>query len=138
MEDQKCGTCRFWKGDGKDEDLRSCRRYPPVFTHVGVPPLDFRAVDWPSVLENDWCGEWRETFEVERLSRARLLQHEKEAQIWTNMLKGMEDQLWDPNYKPKPMRHQWCERHDRALDVDSGDGPGPYKRCSKCMEEGLG
>lgn len=51
----KCGTCQYY-----EPETDQCRRRPPVI--IVVKDLHNRPVgvsDWPSVKEDDWCGEWR-------------------------------------------------------------------------------
>ena len=51
MEKEQCSNCKFyWKQPTSVIGL--CRRYPPSVVNVE------RAPQWPTVLLNDWCGEW--------------------------------------------------------------------------------
>lgn len=65
-----CETCRFWK---KDEDNRPmaghgfCHRFPPAISFQirnndpdDVYPWGY----WPSVAQDNWCGEHQEAGHV--------------------------------------------------------------------------
>jgi len=51
MDEQQCGTCRFWKPERSTDYYAACRRLPPVV------PGD-KSWKWPCTGRDDWCGEW--------------------------------------------------------------------------------
>lgn len=65
--EKKCATCRFSERDWREDLL--CRRRAPSRTgwtdqamRDGMPQVGVVqggiSSGWPTVLENDWCGEW--------------------------------------------------------------------------------
>ena len=74
-EDQSCENCRFWfeiedeDPDEQDEDgppddtVGLCQRYPPM--EIKHP------AEWPELNSADWCGEWKETVNVEKAMTAK-------------------------------------------------------------------
>ena len=78
MDDERCGTCKFYKieeetkrGHINDDEIHEddfeaeCRRYPPVrgdkdyFGSINDPDLLRDFFSGPSVQTTNWCGEWR-------------------------------------------------------------------------------
>ena len=70
-EVESCSNCRYWfeiKDECPDEEggedysdelsTGSCQRYPP--SDLNYPP------EWPTLVEGEWCGEWKETVEAEQ------------------------------------------------------------------------
>ena len=49
QDGQHCWNCRFCRSNGWP---RQCRRWAPD------PFRANRGAPWPSVEDNDWCGEW--------------------------------------------------------------------------------
>ncbi len=54
----QCGNCRFYKDFGFRVGTR-CRRHSPVFVLRDVDDFESKCRAWPSVNEDDWCGEHR-------------------------------------------------------------------------------
>lgn len=76
----ECGNCRFWHknktgGEDSSDDQGTCRRFPPVLSHVAHYDNYRKDVedDWepsemhywfqPITLRDDWCGEYKEAGE---------------------------------------------------------------------------
>lgn len=55
-----CKTCKFFYSFGKV--LGECRAHPPSFEspHVNDWNTNDKRGYWPDVLENEWCGEYKE------------------------------------------------------------------------------
>lgn len=52
MDSPRCDKCKYWDGG-------CCRRRSPApFNDDKVPPGV--GAFWPSVLPNDWCGEFKQ------------------------------------------------------------------------------
>ncbi len=62
----RCAGCVFAKMvcDGDNKGNLLCRRYPPV------PTRDLFWAQYPFVLEDGWCGEWRDKSHSEVLNEA--------------------------------------------------------------------
>ena len=70
---EACGNCRFYLVevwlDLTEADFGKCRRYPPR-EEVALIPVDLKPrvkksfsdglPKFTTVLEESWCGEWRE------------------------------------------------------------------------------
>lgn len=58
--EESCKTCRFYqphkKGNGADLEVGFCRRYAP--RHVSGVGTGYEEILWPTVTEDDWCGEY--------------------------------------------------------------------------------
>lgn len=54
MSRQTCENCKYFES-GLDDDLGTCRRYPPVF--IGDSSEELYGL--PPVAVIDWCGEWK-------------------------------------------------------------------------------
>lgn len=56
----KCQNCAFYRAqrdeDGRLEEYGRCHRYPPVM----VPEAEMHSFDFPTVNEEDFCGEWQQ------------------------------------------------------------------------------
>ena len=50
---KKCKTCKYYEPFNKDAVGGYCRRFPPVGDNRGSHTVD----SFPTVSENDWCGE---------------------------------------------------------------------------------
>lgn len=46
----KCKDCKFFV-------QKDCRRFPPVPMILSISVLSTISAQWPSVKEDDWCGE---------------------------------------------------------------------------------
>lgn len=56
-----CKTCRFYVKHGTFSLYGNCHRYPPrvVVGHFDVDmSCDYPETEWPTVNENDFCGEF--------------------------------------------------------------------------------
>ena len=70
MTEQTCGSCRFFNALwGEDSEDGQCRRFPPnvpSLEDAGGGSLSFvwdhgvAMVEFPVVLWDGWCGEWKE------------------------------------------------------------------------------
>lgn len=49
---KNCKSCRFSHAPESVAELRQCRRYAPR------PESQF--VEWPTVEDFEWCGEWEQ------------------------------------------------------------------------------
>jgi len=59
MNEKKCFTCYFvYILDGQ---RAMCRRYPPPSLEIDYA----QHTKWPTVGDDDWCGEWKEYSIVE-------------------------------------------------------------------------
>jgi hypothetical protein len=61
MTEETCGSCRYYRTEGKKlcspgprngEEVGRCRRYPPLAYHEGQA-----LAVWPTVSSAEWCGE---------------------------------------------------------------------------------
>jgi len=52
---EQCSTCRFFGKSSAGSRHHVCRRHPPHPMMVGGVSRS----DFPVVLEDDWCGEWK-------------------------------------------------------------------------------
>ena len=56
----KCQNCAFYRpqrdDDGRLEEYGRCHRWPPVM----VPGDESHDFDFPTVTEEDFCGEWQQ------------------------------------------------------------------------------
>lgn len=50
-----CESCRYMDGNGFMKGYGRCRRNPPTDDE-----------SWPATSADNWCGEWKETLEVEQ------------------------------------------------------------------------
>jgi hypothetical protein len=63
LQHRRCETCAWYS------DNSECRRWPPSIGRERQTTYG----PWPTVLHDDWCGEWRlaaEAGEVEAMMRA--------------------------------------------------------------------
>lgn len=61
----QCSDCVYYEEDSSaDHPQRECRRMPPVAAGNKIPDMPFETTFWPTVLDIDWCGEWRDTLPV--------------------------------------------------------------------------
>lgn len=59
MNEEFCGTCKFWAMTKDPETAHGvCRRVGP--TAVVIEAGKSYNVVWPVVDHEDWCGEWTE------------------------------------------------------------------------------
>jgi hypothetical protein len=61
---ESCGICQFYIADEYvlyGSSYGGCNRYPPMFPNnpYGRTPTEVVRARWPTVLPDDWCGEWR-------------------------------------------------------------------------------
>lgn len=59
-----CGTCEFYAGYPDPSTTGVCRRYPPQMLmtkqqEAGGMPWDEALPYRPTVIESDWCGEYK-------------------------------------------------------------------------------
>lgn len=60
---EKCIACNFYDRGGKDADSRGlqwgqCRRSAPRLHPINQKTYMIEGV-WPSVRDDDWCGDWK-------------------------------------------------------------------------------
>ena len=63
---QKCATCQYYDrrhagaaaGSVAQSQQGLCRRAPPVLSPIN-PKAYFIEGVWPTVRDDDWCGEWK-------------------------------------------------------------------------------
>jgi hypothetical protein len=64
MRHDSCYNCRWW--DSNDELIGQCRRFAPrpiaVIDHD--PRSNFPVAEWPTTLAGEFCGDFREPWEV--------------------------------------------------------------------------
>ena len=65
---EACASCKYGEfarhnewGDKIIAKFGVCKRYPPQPVSKGTGYTDF---NFPRVERNDWCGEWKEGFEM--------------------------------------------------------------------------
>lgn len=71
---ETCCTCRFWHGPWNDGEEGQCRRFPPTAPCIEIVrdaacrhseravPVECHGLaltDYPIVLWDGWCGEWK-------------------------------------------------------------------------------
>ena len=56
----KCNNCKFYKLLASSEGFGCCHRYPPQLDSSG-DKVDFQFAE---VHEDQWCGEWKENYEL--------------------------------------------------------------------------
>jgi hypothetical protein len=69
----KCVKCHFYdrknsrSADGRVTMWGQCRRHSPMLNPLNAKPYAIEGV-WPTIRDDDWCGEWRAEVEhaVER------------------------------------------------------------------------
>ena len=66
--EHRCDRCRYWSDFGQegDEDIGTCRRFPPVPVPWAVEDSGaYGPTQWeqPTTRESSWCGEFS-AFEV--------------------------------------------------------------------------
>lgn len=59
MATYNCARCAWFSPDVPDEQIGTCRRYPPRDTNRMNGPLSQRLAQFPMVFEQAWCGEFR-------------------------------------------------------------------------------
>jgi hypothetical protein len=69
---EKCVSCQFYDRKGGGTDGRSpqwgqCRRTSPMLSPATAKSYMIEGV-WPTVRDDDWCGEWRTHSAPRRLS----------------------------------------------------------------------
>jgi len=60
---EKCMTCQFYdrklaKGAGGAPSWGQCRRSAPLLNPVNAKSYMIEGI-WPTVRDDDWCGEWK-------------------------------------------------------------------------------
>jgi hypothetical protein len=60
---EKCLNCQFYDRQDRSADGRSCRwgqcrRHSPHLSPMTAKTYIIEGV-WPSVRDDDWCGEWK-------------------------------------------------------------------------------
>lgn len=57
---KSCKSCRYWLATRSfvNETIGECRRRPP-HTILPVNPGDPAFGVWPSILSDNWCGEYK-------------------------------------------------------------------------------
>jgi hypothetical protein len=59
LEHQYCLNCRYSRFADEEEGLRLCSRHAPRVLDSLVNIDDHQALGiWPTVMNEDWCGEW--------------------------------------------------------------------------------
>jgi|HubBroStandDraft_2_1064218.scaffolds.fasta_scaffold100523_2 hypothetical protein len=65
---ERCGECRFWDMDPRDDrtNVGECHRMPPqmvadskFIASIGDDSINPMTGFFPETLANQWCGEWR-------------------------------------------------------------------------------
>jgi hypothetical protein len=60
---EKCTTCQYYdrknaKSTGETSAWGQCRRGAPMLSPVNAKSYMIEGV-WPTVRDDDWCGEWK-------------------------------------------------------------------------------
>ena len=60
---ERCVTCSFYDrnkngGDAKSGNAGQCRRSGPALSPINQKSYMIEGV-WPTVRDDDWCGEWK-------------------------------------------------------------------------------
>lgn len=61
---ERCTTCQFYDrqntrgGDAKAANAGQCRRSAPALSPLNQKSYMIEGV-WPTVRDDDWCGEWK-------------------------------------------------------------------------------
>jgi len=60
---ERCTGCQFYdrhkgNGEGKSANAGQCRRNAPQLSPINQKSYMIEGV-WPTVREDDWCGEWK-------------------------------------------------------------------------------
>jgi len=60
---ERCTGCQYYdrhrgNGDGKSANAGQCRRGAPQLSPINQKSYMIEGV-WPTVREDDWCGEWK-------------------------------------------------------------------------------
>jgi hypothetical protein len=61
-EVERCTTCTYYDrnkgGDAKAANAGQCRRNSPMLSPINQKSYMIEGV-WPTVRDDDWCGEWK-------------------------------------------------------------------------------
>jgi hypothetical protein len=67
---EKCISCQFYDrknaGEGRSPQWGQCRRTAPLLSPGPVKSYMIEGV-WPTVRDDDWCGEWKSQMQPRRL-----------------------------------------------------------------------
>ncbi len=68
----KCMSCQFFdrkngSAEGRSPQWGQCRRTSPLLSPVTAKSYMIEGV-WPTVRDDDWCGEWRTQAAPRRIS----------------------------------------------------------------------
>lgn len=57
-----CKSCKFWNRSSSYQG--ECHRFPPT-------PTAGRGALWPVMLEEDWCGEYKDKVEIVKVEESK-------------------------------------------------------------------
>jgi hypothetical protein len=71
---ERCTSCQYYdrnqrNGDAKSPNAGQCRRAAPMLSPINQKSYMIEGV-WPTVRDDDWCGEWKAL--VRRVDPSRL------------------------------------------------------------------
>ena len=54
----RCVNCQFYDRQNKGQGVGQCRRQAPALSPINAKAYMIEGV-WPTVRDDDWCGEWK-------------------------------------------------------------------------------
>jgi hypothetical protein len=54
----RCNNCQFYDRQDKGSGIGQCRRQAPALSPINAKAYMIEGV-WPTVRDDDWCGEWK-------------------------------------------------------------------------------
>ncbi len=54
----RCVNCQYYDRQNKGQGAGQCRRQAPALSPINAKAYMIEGV-WPTVRDDDWCGEWK-------------------------------------------------------------------------------
>ena len=54
----RCVNCQYYDRQNKGQGVGQCRRAAPALSPINAKAYMIEGV-WPTVRDDDWCGEWK-------------------------------------------------------------------------------
>jgi len=54
----RCSNCQYFDRQAKGTGVGQCRRAAPALSPINAKSYMIEGV-WPTVRDDDWCGEWK-------------------------------------------------------------------------------